>query len=117
MKVLVVDDEENLCRLYAEELQDEGYLVLTANGAIDALRLFEDENPDLVTLDICMSRVDEGLTVLRQMKALRPSTPIIMLSAFDFRDDFQSWAADCYISKSTDLSELKCTIKGLLVGI
>jgi DNA-binding response OmpR family regulator len=114
MKILVVDDEEDKCRLYKEELEEEGYDVVTAKTGAEGIELFRNENPDLVTLDIWMSERDEGIQVLRQMKGIRPGVPIIMLTAYDFRDDFAVWCADAYIVKSTDLSELKSAIKRMV---
>ena len=49
MKILVVDDEEDKCRLYKEELEEEGYDVVTANTGAGGIELFRNENPDLVT--------------------------------------------------------------------
>lgn len=114
MKILVVDDEEDKCRLYKEELEEEGYDVVTANTGAEGIELFRNENPDLVTLDIWMSERDEGIQVLRQMKGIRHGVPIIMLTAYDFRDDFAVWCADAYIVKSTDLTELKSAIKTMV---
>ncbi|MEW6115804.1 MAG: response regulator [Nitrospirota bacterium] len=113
MKILVVDDEKNILKLYQAELEDEGYTVVTANSGREALEVFEKENPDLVTLDILMPDMD-GIQVLRQMKEKRPSVPIIMLTAYDYRDDFSVWVSDAYVVKSSDLTNLKATIKQLL---
>jgi len=111
MKILVIDDEEDKCRLYKEELEEEGYEVVTAKTGSEGVQLFEHEDPDLVTLDIWMSQKDEGIQLLRRMKEMKPEVPIIMLTAYDYRDDFSVWCADAYLVKSTDLSELKSTIK------
>lgn len=113
MKILVVDDEKNILKLYQAELEDEGYTVVTANSGREALEAFEKENPDLVTLDILMPDMD-GIQVLRQMKEKRPNIPIIMLTAYDYRDDFSVWVSDAYVVKSSDLTNLKATIKQLL---
>ncbi|MCL5023445.1 MAG: response regulator [Nitrospirae bacterium] len=117
MKLLIIDDEEEKCRLYREELQDEGYEILTATSGKKGIELFKKESPDLVTLDIWMSQKDEGINLLRQMKEIRPWVPIVMLTAYDFRDDFAIWCADAYIVKSSDLSELKGTLKNLSRGM
>jgi two-component SAPR family response regulator len=58
-----------------------------------------------------MSHKDEGIDLLRKMKEMRPKIPIIMLTAYDYRDEFAIWCADAYIVKSSDLTELKSTIK------
>lgn len=113
MKILVVDDEKNILKLYKAELEDEGYSVVTANSGREALEIFETENPDLVTLDILMPDID-GIQVLRQMKEKRPTLPIIMLTAYDYRDDFSVWVADAYVVKSSDLTGLKNTIKQII---
>ncbi len=110
MKVLVVDDEKNILKLYKSELEEEGYAVVTANSGQEALDIFESENPDIVTLDILMPDID-GIQVLRQMKEKRPEIPIIMLTAYDYRDDFSVWVSDAYVVKSSDLAGLKATIK------
>lgn len=110
MKLLIVDDDKNIIGLYKEELEDEGYEVITADSGKKALEKFEQEYPDIVTLDILMPDID-GITLLRQMKEKRPMTPIIMSTAYDYRDDFAVWASEGYIVKSSDLTELKQTIK------
>jgi DNA-binding response OmpR family regulator len=110
MKVLVVDDEKNILKLYQAELQDEGYTVVTASSGKEAIEVFEKENPDIVTLDILMPDMD-GIQVLRQIKEKKPRTPVIMLTAYDYRDDFSVWVSDAYVVKSSDLGSLKATIK------
>jgi DNA-binding response OmpR family regulator len=113
MKLLVVDDDTNIQRLYKEELEEEGYEVVIASTGKDALDLFEKENPDIVTLDILMPDID-GISLLRKMKEQRPDIPIIMSTAYDYRDDFAVWASEAYIVKSSDLGELKKTIQQLI---
>ncbi|MDP2167814.1 MAG: response regulator [Thermodesulfovibrionales bacterium] len=113
MKVLVVDDDAHVLRLYKEELEEEGYEVVTAGTGREAMEMFERENPDLVTLDILMPDID-GISLLRRMKDLRPRMPVIMSTAYDYRDDFAVWASEAYLVKSSDLAELKATIKKLL---
>lgn len=115
MKILVVDDEKNILKLYRAELEDEGYTVITANSGREAMDIFESENPDLVTLDILMPDID-GIQILRQMKERKPDIPIIMLTAYDYRDDFSVWVSDAYVVKSSDLSNLKATIKQIVEG-
>jgi len=110
MKVLVVDDEKNILKLYQAELEDEGYTIVTANSGKEAIEVFEKENPDIVTLDILMPDMD-GIQVLRQMKEKKPQIPVIMLTAYDYRNDFSVWVSDAYVVKSSDISNLKATIK------
>ncbi len=112
MKILIVDDDQNILRLYKEELEEDGYHVVTASNGREAMEQFEKEAPDLVTLDILLPDID-GIKLLRQMKEKRPRLPVIMSTAYDYRDDFAVWASEAYIVKSADLSELKSTIKKL----
>ncbi len=113
MKILVVDDDLSILRLYKEELEEEGYTVVTASTGVEALEQFEKETPDLVSLDIQLPDVD-GIKLLRQMKEKRPRLPVIMSTAYDYRDDFSVWASEAYIVKSADLAEFKATIKRLI---
>jgi DNA-binding response OmpR family regulator len=113
MKILVVDDDAHILRLYKEELQEEGYDVVVASTGEEALGMFEKEEPDLVTLDILMPDID-GISLLRRMKEMRPRLPIIMSTAYDYRDDFAVWASEAYLVKSADLEELKSKVKELL---
>lgn len=113
MKLLIVDDDTNIQRLYKEELEEEGYNVVIAGTGKEALEMFEKEIPDIVTLDILMPDID-GISLLRKMKEKRPNIPIIMSTAYDYRDDFAVWASEAYIVKSSDLAELKSTIKKLI---
>ncbi|MDH4232014.1 MAG: response regulator [Nitrospirota bacterium] len=113
MKILIVDDDQNILRLYKEELEEEGYTIVTASNGQEAIERFEREDPDLVTLDILLPDID-GIKLLRQMKEKKPRLPIIMSTAYDYRDDFAVWASEAYIVKSSDLTELKATIKQLM---
>ncbi|PIP70451.1 MAG: two-component system response regulator [Nitrospirae bacterium CG22_combo_CG10-13_8_21_14_all_44_11] len=112
-KILVVDDDLHIQKLYKEELEEEGYEVVVAESGTKAMELFTQENFDLVTLDILMPDID-GIKLLRQMKEKNPRLPIIMSTAYDYRDDFAVWASEAYIVKSSDLSELKKTVRRLL---
>jgi len=96
--------------LYKAELEDEGYEVITANSGREAIELFETHKPDIVTLDIMIPDMD-GIQVLRQLKQKNPNVPVIMLTAYDYRDDFSIWASDAYVVKSSDLGPLKETIR------
>ena len=113
-KILVVDDEAHIRMLYAEELTEEGYEVITAEGGLNLLERIEEEKPDLVVLDIKM--VDyNGLDLLQDIRNKFYDLPVILCSAYDtFKDDMKSIAADHYVIKSFDLAELKTKIGELL---
>ena len=113
-KILVVDDEAHIRMLYSEELAEEGYDIITAEGGHNILERIETEKPNLVVLDIKM--VDyNGLDLLQDIRNKFYNLPVILCSAYDtFKDDLKSIAADQYVIKSFDLSELKSKIADLL---
>jgi DNA-binding response OmpR family regulator len=113
-KILIVDDEEHIRFLYAEELADEGYEVVTHDSGDGLLELIEKEKPNLVILDIKM--VDyNGLDLLQDIRNKHYDLPVILCTAYDtFKDDMKSIAADFYVIKSFDLTELKNKVKQAL---
>ena len=112
--ILVVDDDEAIRTLLQEELEDEGYKVLIATNARDALKMVAAEPLDLVVLDIRMPGMD-GLEALPRILGLKEGLPVILNSAYThYQESFMSWAADAYVVKSSDLTELKQKIKELV---
>jgi DNA-binding NtrC family response regulator len=113
-KLLVVDDEKNIRRLYETELGRDGYEVVTAESAEEALDVIAESSPDLVVLDIRLEGMD-GIDCLRNIMEKRRDLPVILNSAYStYKQDFASWMADAYVVKSADLTELKDTIKDVL---
>lgn len=106
-KILIVDDEKHIRALYAEELEEEGYEVAVASDGKDILLRLEQERPDVVVLDIKM--VDcSGLDVLLEIRNRFYNLPVILCSAYGtYKVDVKSIAADAYVVKSSDLTELK----------
>jgi two-component system response regulator (stage 0 sporulation protein F) len=106
-KILIVDDEEHIRFLYSEELTDAGYEVITADSGYKLLERIEKEQPDLVILDIKM--VDyNGLDLLQDIRNKYYNLPVVLCTAYDtFKEDMKSIAADFYVIKSFDLTELK----------
>lgn len=112
--ILVVDDDEAIRTLLQEELSDEGYRVILAGNARDALKKVEEEALDLVILDIRMPGMD-GLEALPRILGLKEDLPVILNSAYtQYQESFMSWAADAYVVKSSDLTELKTKVKDLI---
>ena len=112
--ILVVDDDEAIRTLLQEELEDEGYKVLIATNARDALKMVAAEPLDLVILDIRMPGMD-GLEALPRILGIKEGLPVIMNTAYSqYQDSFMSWAADAYVVKSSDLTELKEKVKELV---
>jgi len=110
-KILLVDDEESIHLLYREEFEEDGYEVHSALNGTDALEKFEAISPDLVILDINMPGMN-GIEVLRQMKEINPTLPVILSTAYhEYKQDLGVWASDEYIVKSSDLGELKEAVR------
>lgn len=113
-KLLVVDDESSIRLLYAQELADEGYEVVTAGTAAEAVQKLDEGSYDLVVLDIKLKN-ESGLDLLQKIVKERHDMPVILCTAFScYKDDFSAWLADGYVVKSSDLQELKDEIKRVL---
>ena len=112
--ILVVDDEKNLRLFYEKELSEEGYAVVLAADAKEALDRLRVSRPDLILLDIKMPGMD-GLEALGRILSKDHTIPVILNSAFSsYRGSFMSWSADAYLTKSSDTTELKAKIRELL---
>ncbi len=113
-KVLIVDDEPHLRLLYETELRRAGYDTMTAGNAQQGLEFVETMKPDLVVLDIRMAGMD-GIDALQHILERDSSIPVVLNTAFSsYRDNYLTWAADAYITKSADVTELLDTVGGLL---
>jgi DNA-binding NtrC family response regulator len=113
-RILVVDDEAGIRLLYAQELADEGYEVVTAGTIEEATAALQLGGYDLVLLDIKLKQ-ESGLEFLQTIVKERHDLPVILSTAFScYKDDFSAWLADGYVVKSSDLSELKQEIVRVL---
>ena len=113
-KILLVDDEENIRIVHGAEFEDAGYQVVSAANGEDGLAKFQEEKPDIVILDIRMPGMS-GVEVLRKMKMLDSTIPVILSSAYpQFKHDIGTWACDAYIVKSGDSTDLKNAVRELL---
>ena len=114
-KILVVDDELNICELLKLYLENEGYTVFTANDGQAAVTAFQQKAPDLVLLDIMLPKMD-GWQVCREIRKTS-STPIIMLTAkgetFDKVLGLEL-GADDYVVKPFDAKEVVARVKAVL---
>jgi DNA-binding NtrC family response regulator len=113
-RVLVVDDDQSLRMLYEKELAEDGHRVVAVSTGREALENIDAGRPDVVVLDIKMEGMD-GLTVLDEIMKKDKTIPVILNTAYStFKSDFTTWSADAYVVKSSDLSELKQTIRQVL---
>ena len=110
-RLLVVEDEINQGLLYEQELEDDGYEVDVVTSGAEALEVVKINSYDLVILDIGMPEMD-GLETLGRLLGIDNKIPVILCTAYpSYKDNFMSWAADAYVVKSMDLTELKEKIK------
>ena len=113
-KVLIVDDEPHLRLLYETELRRAGFETMTASNAAQGLEFVDTMQPDLVILDIRMAGMD-GIEALQRILERNNSIPVVLNTAFSsYRDNYLTWAADAYVTKSSDVNELLNTVKNLL---
>lgn len=113
-KVLIVDDEPHLRLLYETELRRAGYETMTAGNAAQGLEFVDTMRPDLVVLDIRMAGMD-GIEALQRILERNNSIPVVLNTAFSsYRDNYLTWAADAYVTKSSDVTELLSTVKNIL---
>lgn len=113
-RILIIDDDKTSLLLYETVLSKEGYEVAVATSGPEGLNHLKSERPDLVVLDISMPGMD-GLEVLARIISIDRRVPIVLNSGYSsYKNNFLSWAADAYVVKSSDPSELKRTINDLL---
>ena len=113
-RVLIVDDEPHLRLLYETELRRAGHETMTADCAIQGLEYVETMKPDLVVLDIRMAGMD-GIEALQKIIERDKSLPVILNTAFSsYQDNYMTWAADAYVTKSSDVTELLETVDRIL---
>lgn len=114
-KILVVDDDNNICELLRLYLEKEGYEVAIANNGADAVKTFQEFSPSLMLLDIMLPVLD-GWQVCREVRKFSDK-PIIMLTAkgetFDKVLGFEL-GADDYVVKPFDAKEVMARVKAVL---
>ncbi len=115
-KLLIVEDEENLRELYAEELEENGYSVTKASNGREAIDLVTDESFDLVIMDIRMPEMD-GIETLGKIISMKGKLPVIIYTAYsNYKSNFMTWTADAYLTKASSLDELISKIEELLAS-
>ena len=114
-KILIVDDDANICELLRLYLEKDGFDVCVAEDGREALEAFESFSPDMVLLDIMLPRLD-GWQVCREIRK-NHNTPIIMLTAkgetFDKILGLEL-GADDYVTKPFDTKEITARVRAVL---
>ena len=115
-QILLVEDDNNLAFVVKDNLLDEGYNVLHVSDGEEAINKFKEERVDLVLLDIMLPKQD-GFSVAQTIRSTDKQTPIIFLTAKDFKEDrikgFRL-GADDYVTKPFELEELLLRIEAVL---
>jgi two-component system, OmpR family, response regulator len=115
-RLLVVDDEPNICALLSATLRLTGYEVRVAHGGHDALLAAEEYRPDLVVLDVMLPDLD-GFQVAQRLRASGFPVPVLFLTARDAVEDRISGltvGADDYVTKPFSLEEVVLRIRAIL---
>ncbi len=115
-KILVIDDDVNICETLTAYLRGEGYDVKTVNDGVEGFNSFKSYDPDIVLLDVMLPRKD-GWEVCRQIREIPSSKPIIMITAKGETFDKVyglGLGADDFLVKPFDMKELTARIKAVL---
>ena len=115
MHILVIEDEEQLCRSIAEGLRMDGYETDTCLDGDEGLELCTTENYDLILLDLNLPGID-GLDILRQFRETNSSTPVLILSArgqIEDKVEGLDLGANDYLTKPFHFEELEARIRSL----
>ena len=116
MRILVVEDEQDLNRILAKTLTAEGYSVDACFDGVEALDYLEGAEYDAIVLDVMMPRMD-GFSLLAQMRESGSETPVIFLTAKDSVPDRVRGldaGADDYLVKPFDIVELIARVESVL---
>lgn len=113
-RILVVDDDESIRTLYADELTGDGYRVSTCADISTVMTDLRKFGPDLLILDVAIGPRN-SLDLLQEIRKDYPRLPIILCTGhFAFQFDPKSAAADAYITKGSDLAQLKERVRALI---
>lgn len=115
MRILIVEDEKDLCQMIAKSLKESGYEVDIANNGNEAMELLDVENYDLIVLDLNLPEID-GMEILEEFRTFNQDTKIIILSArSQIKDKVEGLdkGANDYLSKPFHLDELEARIRSL----
>jgi len=117
-KILIVDDEAKIRELIIKYAKHEGFETAEAADGMEAVKKFEEENPDLVIMDITMPNMD-GLQALKKIREAHPDAKVVMCTAMGQEsmvvDAIKSGAKD-FVVKPFNAERITSTVKNILGG-
>ena len=115
-RILIVDDEEMICFIFAQRLFKQGYLCTTANNGKEALGHFQQNTFSLIISDIKMPEMD-GIELLKRVRALNPKMMVVIMTAYleiDLAVEAMRLGANDFLIKPVDLDLLVLSVKSVL---
>ncbi len=116
MRILLVEDEENIRNILKLNLELEGYEIIISDNGLDAMKYINEQHFDLLILDVMLPEID-GFTICEQVRLKNTDIPIIILTAKDSQPDkIQGLkrGADDYLTKPFNLEELLLRVANLI---
>ena len=117
-KILIVDDEIDVCDFVKHFFEERDYKVFTALNSEEALRLLRREKPDIVLLDVRMPGMD-GVETLKKIRIFDKDATVIMVTAVDDHarmEEVKKFGAAKYITKPLVLEELEAAVLSYTKG-
>ena len=115
-KILIVDDNEDLCTIFKEALEEEGYKISTAVDGKQALAEAKKTHFDLIITDKNMPRMG-GIRLVRSIRELDPDTKIVLITGFGGKQSYikaTELGADEYLSKPLRIGDLKKFVSNII---
>ena len=112
--ILLIDDQKNFLQLCRMVLEDEGHHVHTVSESHQALHQARRVRPSLVAIEMYL-RGMHGIDLLDRLRSWDPTTPIIIHTTFSrYQDNYMTWTADAFVTKSSDMGLFTATVNRLL---
>ena len=121
-KLLLVEDDTTLSKMYQRKFEADGFSVATAYDGLEGLKKMAEEKPDLVILDIMLPRLD-GVSVFKKMRSTPETfkTPVLLLTNLDQEDTvfecFKLGAVDYLLKSTVTPDQVVKKIENLLKGV